>query len=59
MKVTKEHVEKLRQVVRLLRDIHHDFPLDHEIALDIQQMDRTLWYMLEEADKSKTEKSKK
>jgi hypothetical protein len=50
--VTAEHIEKLRQAIRLLRDIHNDFPLDHEIALDIKQMDRTLWYMIDDAEKN-------
>ena len=58
-KVTEEHIEKLRQVIRLLRDIHNDFPLESEIAEEIKIMDGVLWEMIDDAEKSKTEKSKK
>lgn len=52
-KVTKEHVEKLRQVIRLLRDIHNDFPLESEIAEEIKIMDGVLWEMIDDAEKIK------
>jgi hypothetical protein len=51
--VTKEHVEKLRQVIRLLRDIHNDFPLESEIATEIKFMDGVLWEFIDNAEKSK------
>jgi hypothetical protein len=51
--VTKNHIEKIRQVIRLLRDIHNDFPLESTIAEEIKIMDGVLWEMIDDAEKSK------